>query len=143
MAALAQASVEQSDVDAGRNGGGERRAHLSERHDQREIEDQVHRDRDGRELHWGGGVRPRVEAWGQHFHQNIGGQADRKGGKRLGAGAGVFCRKGTMLEDRGDDRLATDDQSDGGRKRQEQGEFEAAVLGVHRLGFLAPPKLLR
>ncbi|PAV93081.1 hypothetical protein WR25_06416 [Diploscapter pachys] len=72
LAALDERAIQQRDVDRAGDRGGERRPHMLERHDQREVERQVHAHRDRRVAHRRLGVGAGVIARRQHLHEDVG-----------------------------------------------------------------------
>jgi hypothetical protein len=78
-----------------------------------------------------------IEAGRQHLDQNIAGQADRKTGQRLRGKMGVGSGVAAIAEQRGGNRLPTEHQPHRGRQSQQQRQFHATVLRVHRARLIA------
>ena len=146
--ALAQRMVEHPDVEGRREGGCERRADVAEAiaaecRDQDQIAGKVHADG----LH---GVAYRrfriltgIITGGQDLHENVGRKPEREGRQRPAAPNAVDRREMAVLEEAADDRLGREDEGDRCRERQEERQFDAAILGVHRFGVSLLAQLTR
>ena len=137
MAALAERAIEHPDIDGRRDRSGERRADMLDERNQREVEREVHADRDGGEAHRGARVLAGEEAWSENLDQHIRGQADGEGRKRPGRAHRILGSELAMLEEAAYDRLGRDDEGDGRGEREEQRQLDAAILRFHRFR-LAP-----
>ena len=127
-------------VDPAGGGGGERDAHMgepgieTERDRQHEIGDHHGEgDLDRRQR-----ILPRQETGDDDLDQHEGGQAEGVGRERRRHLGHLMRPEVPALEQHMQDRVAFQQQGDSGRQRQEQGEFQPAVLGMQRGAVLAP-----